>query len=216
MSKVIILYIGNKNYSSWSLRAWLTLKLTHLPFEEVQIPLYTDSSKIELLKVSPSGKVPCLHDGNIIVWDTLAIVEYLHEKFPEKILYPLDPLLRSIARSSIAEMHSSFFDLRTECPMNIRRNQQKNISQNTLEDLKRIFSIWDHCKKMSGNKNFLLGNFSIVDAFFAPIVSRIVSYKLPQNNHEEYIETIFNHEYFQEWKKDAMKEKWIISSAEVE
>lgn len=207
----LTLYIGNKNYSSWSMRAWLVLKLANIDFKEIKIELFSN----EVLKISPSGKVPCLHDGKLKIWDTVAIIEYLNEKFPTQNLYPKEISLRNIARSCIAEMHSSFMSLRSECPMNIKKNVSKNISKNAEDDLNRIYEIWDFCIEASGSNEYLMGNFSAVDAFFAPIVSRIISYGLKQYKHEKYIEKIFNHKYFQEWRNDAIKETSVIKCLEV-
>lgn len=158
----LTLYIGNKNYSSWSMRGWLLLKLAQADFKEVKFQLFTDVYSQEILKYSPSGKVPCLHDGDLMIWDTVAITEYLYEKFTDSKIYPADTFLRSIARSCIAEMHSGFIDLQSECPMNIKRIKAKNISQNASQDLKRIYQIWDFCKKASDNKQYLLDRKSVV------------------------------------------------------
>jgi glutathione S-transferase len=211
----LTLYIGNKNYSSWSMRGWLLLKLAQADFKEVKFQLFTDVYSQEILKYSPSGKVPCLHDGDLMIWDTVAITEYLYEKFTDSKIYPADTFLRSIARSCIAEMHSGFIDLRSECPMNIKRIKAKNISQNASQDLKRIYQIWDFCKKVSGNKQYLLGDFGAIDAFFAPIVSRILSYGLEHSNHEDYIDAISNHAFFKEWRDEAIKETSVINDVEL-
>jgi glutathione S-transferase len=207
----LTLYIGNKNYSSWSMRAWMALKFANIDFKEEKIELFSD----EVSKISPSGKVPCLYDDKLKIWDTVAIIEYLNEKFPKKNFYPEDSALRSTARSCIAEMHSGFLNLRSECPMNIKRNKAKNISADAKNDLNRIYQIWDFCKELSGSNKFLLGEFSVIDAFFAPIISRIISYRLKQYKYEEYINKIFNHKYFQEWQNDAIKETSIIKCLEV-
>lgn len=211
----LTLYIGNKNYSSWSMRAWLLMKLVEVDFKEGKFELFTDAYYQEIVRYSPSGKVPCLHDGDLMVWDTMAIMEYLYEKFPNSSIYPTDTYLRSVARSCIAEMHSGFMNLRSECPLNIRRNKTKNISRNASNDLMRIYQIWDYCKRISGNNKYLLGDFGGIDVFFAPIVSRIISYGLEYANHEEYLNYISNHKYFKEWRDAATKETSIIDFVDV-
>lgn len=205
------LYIGNKNYSSWSFRGWLALKLAKIKFEEILIPLFQDNSRTELTKISPSGKVPCLHHNGVIIWDSLAIIEYVNEITP---IYPQDKKLRSIARSAICQMHSGFTNLRSQCPMSMRKNKAKDISEGTKQDLQEIYQLWDFCKKQSGNGDFLLGDFSAIDVFFAPVVSRILSYQLDKAGHEQYINKIVAHEYYQEWQNAALQEQWNIAKTD--
>ena len=213
--KKLILYIGNKNYSSWSFRGWAALKLSGVDCNEIITPLYTLQSTQEISKFSPTGKVPCLQHGDLIVWDTIAIIEYLNEIFPNIGLYPKNQTLRSIARSCIAEIHSGFLSLRSECPMNIKRNKFNNISKEASNDLKRIYEIFDYCKNHSSSNSFLLGDFGAIDIFLTPIISRIVSYDMDQEKHSEYISEILNHKFFKEWEKEAKKETWIIEHAEI-
>ncbi len=182
------LYIGNKNYSSWSMRPWVLLTQAGIPFDEV--PLRFDSFeadsqfKATLARVSPTGRVPLLVDEGFAVWDTLAIVEYLAEKFPEKSLWPADRLARARARSVVAEMHSGFTALRSHCGMNIEASLpeagQKILREHpgVQADLDRLVQMWSELLATHGGP-MLFGAFSIADAFFAPVVSRLITYALP-------------------------------------
>lgn len=210
----MILYIGNKNYSSWSMRSYLTMKHSGLKFEEILVPLYTDDTKTMLNDKSPTKKVPALHRNGNIVWDSLAICEYINELAPNANLWPQDSKLRAVARSICCEMHSSFFSLRNECPMNMKRGKHKKLSQSALEDIKRISEIWSYCRKISGSTQYLFQDFTIADAFFAPIISRIVSYQINIEEHNDYIKTICDNEFYQEWYNEALNEKWILSDVD--
>jgi glutathione S-transferase len=172
----VILYLGSKNYSSWSLRAWLALKHTGLPFEEVVIPLDQPTSKSEIARHSPSGRVPALADGDFVVWDSLAICEYLAERYPP--LWPEERAVRALARSVSCEMHSGFQALRQHLPMNARRSSpgvQRTDEVNA--DIARISAIWRQCREAHGAGGpFLFGRFSIADCMYAPVVSRFATY----------------------------------------
>ncbi len=145
------LVIGNKNYSSWSLRPWLVLRHFRIPFTECRIPLYQDESKAALLEHSPSGRAPVLHDGTTTVWDSLAIIEYLAEKHADKDIWPVDRKARAIARSISAEMHSGFEALRTHLPMNCRaRGRIRALTEEAERDVMRVQEIWSSCRKESG------------------------------------------------------------------
>ena len=174
----LTLVIGNKNYSSWSLRPWLVLRQAGIPFEEVRIPLYRPGAEAELAKWSPSGKVPALHDGNIRVWDSLAICETLAERFPEQGLWPADAAARAAARSVSAEMHAGFGALRERMSMNIRaRYPGKGRTPECLADIERILAIWTDCRARFGQGgDFLFGRFGIADAMYAPVVLRFQTY----------------------------------------
>ncbi|MFZ2124424.1 MAG: glutathione S-transferase family protein [Rhodoferax sp.] len=182
------LYIGNKNYSSWSMRAWVLLTQAGIPFDEVMLRFdaFTPDSqfKTALRKVSPSGKVPVLLDGELAVWDTLAIAEYLAEQFPEKALWPHDKAARARARSLCAEMHSGFTGLRTHCPMNIEASLPEagalvwRDQPAVRADVARLIAMWRQCLDAHGGP-LLFGDFSVADAFYAPICMRLRTYALP-------------------------------------
>jgi glutathione S-transferase len=182
------LYIGNKNYSSWSMRSWVLLTQSGIPFEEVMVRFdaFTPDSqfKARLQAVSPTGKVPVLVDGDLVVWDTLAIAEYVAEQFPEKALWPRDKAARARARSLCAEMHSGFTGLRSYCPMNIEASLPEAGAlvwrdQPTVRaDVARLVSMWQQCLQTSGGP-LLFGDFCVADATFAPICARLVTYALP-------------------------------------
>ena len=182
------LYIGNKNYSSWSLRPWVLLKQADIAFEEVMVRFDSFDAKSQfkqaLLSLSPTGKVPLLRDGELNIWDTLAIVEYLAEKFPDKHLWPQDPAARAQARSVCAEMHAGFTALRNHCPMNIEAHLP-DIGQliwrdqaAVRTDVARLVALWDDLLHRQGGP-LLMGKFSIVDAYFAPVCMRVKTYALP-------------------------------------
>ena len=174
----LTLIIGNKNYSSWSLRPWLLLRQAGIPFDEVRIPLYAPGSTEALAAWSPSGKVPALHDGDLRVWDSLAICEYLNERFPDKQLWPADAAARAVARSVSAEMHAGFSALREHMSMNIRaRRPGQGRTPECLADVARILAIWTECRaRFGGGGNFLFGRFCIADAMYAPVVLRFQTY----------------------------------------
>jgi glutathione S-transferase len=169
-----VLVIGNKAYSSWSLRPWLLMKQAGIAFEEIRLSLYEDGAKQKLLQYSPAGKVPVLKDGALTIWDSLAICEYLAEKHPEKQLWPAQGGARAHARSISAEMHSGFTNLRSQMPMNVRREiPGRARTLEVVADAARIETIWNECRRRHGaNGPFLFGAFSIADAMYAPVVSR--------------------------------------------
>ncbi|MCK9193169.1 MAG: glutathione S-transferase family protein, partial [Nevskia sp.] len=172
------LVIGNKNYSSWSLRPWLALKVAEIPFEEILIPLYQADSKARQLAFSPAGKVPILVDGAVTIWDSLAILEYVAEQYPDRGLWPRAIAARAHARSVSAEMHAGFAALRTAMPMNCRATLAgKGHTPEALADIARIAAIWGDCRARYGNDGpFLFGAFSNADAFYAPVVTRFLTY----------------------------------------
>ena len=172
------LIIGNKNYSSWSLRPWLLMRTANIDFDEELVWLYRDDSKAKLLAHSPAGKVPTLVDGEVTVWDSLAIAEYLAEKYPDRGIWPADSVARARARSVCAEMHSGFAALRSRMPMNIRgRHPGCGRTPETLADIARITAIWEDCRAHFGADGpFLFGDFCTADAFYAPVVTRLVTY----------------------------------------
>jgi glutathione S-transferase len=182
------LYIGNKNYSSWSMRPWVLMRQAGITFDEVMVRFdaFTPDSqfKAALKPVSPTGKVPVLVDGDLVVWDTLAIAEYLAEQFPAKQLWPQDKVARAMARSLCAEMHSGFTGLRNACPMNIEADLALSgalvwrDNAAVRVDVARLVTMWRECLTRHGGA-MLFGNFSIADAYFAPICTRLVTYALP-------------------------------------
>ncbi|HEX8233220.1 MAG TPA: glutathione S-transferase family protein [Caulobacteraceae bacterium] len=169
------LIIGTKRWSSWSLRAWLAMKRTGAAFTETLVPLYEREVQPELARHSPSKLVPVLKDGELTVWDSLAICEYLHEQFPQARLWPQDAALRAIGRSAAAEMHSGFQALRQECPMDLQVRTKAALSEKTQADVRRLVGLWSELLARSGGP-FLLGDWSIADAFYTPVATRFRSY----------------------------------------
>jgi glutathione S-transferase len=215
----LTIYMGNRNYASWSLRAWLALKATGAAFEEVVIPILVPGSKETLLKYSPSGKVPALHHGDIVVWDSLAICGYLGDIFPEAGLWPSDPPAKAMARSISAEMHSSFMALRREFPMNIRSSfPGREIRAEAQADINRVMAIWRQCRNRYGEKNggdFLFGPFTIADAMYAPVVTRFRSYKFDlEREAAAYCDAITALPAMQEWAAAARNEPMVIDRYE--
>jgi glutathione S-transferase len=205
----VTLVIGNKNYSSWSLRPWLVLRQAGISFGEVRIPLYTPESATELAKWSPSGKVPALHDGGIVVWDSLAICEYLNERFPDKQLWPRDAAVRAVARSISAEMHSGFSALRQHMSMNIRaRYPGKGRTAESLADVDRIVAIWTDCRaRFGGGGDFLFGRFGIADAMYAPVVLRFQTYGVAlKDAAKDYADAVLALPALKAWVADAVAE----------
>ena len=201
------LVIGNKNYSSWSLRPWLAMKVAGIPFAEHRIPLYGPGSKDQILVYSPAGKVPCLADGDLRVWDSLSICEYLAEKHPG--LWPQDPAARALARSVSAEMHSGFANLRAKMSMNIRKRYPGlGRTPESMADVARIVSLWSDCRARYGKGGpFLFGAFSIADAMYAPVVLRFRTYEveLPADC-RAYSDAVLALPAMQDWIAAAMAE----------
>ena len=211
------LIIGNKNYSSWSLRPWLLLRHLNLPFEEVWISFTSAEFKARALEYSPSGKVPVLVDGDITIWDSFAIFEYLAERHPELNLWPQDAAERALARSISAEMHSGFMNLRNLMPMNCRKRfSGKGHTPEALQDIARIISIWQDCRaKHAASGPFLFGRFTIADAMYAPVVLRFRTYVvgLPAES-QAYADAILALPAMQEWLAAAAAEGQTIASFE--
>ena len=196
------LVIGNKNYSSWSLRPWIAMKELGITFEEKRIPLYGPGSREEILKASPSGKVPCLVDGEVKVWDSLAILEYLAEKYPR--LWPADEEGRARARSISAEMHSGFSALRTHMSMNVRKRYPgRGRTPEVLADVDRIKSIWEQAKGP-----FLFGSFTAADAMYAPVVLRFRTYQVDLC--PAYMKAVLGLPGMKEWIASAESERESI------
>jgi glutathione S-transferase len=202
---VITLVMGNKNYSSWSIRPWLALKHAGIPFEEIVIPLDRPETTAAIAKHSPSGRVPCLLDGDITVWDSLAICEYAAEHHPA--LWPADRAARAKARSVAAEMHSGFAALRTAYPMNIRASKPKAPTPEVAADIKRIRAVWRDCLTTGGP--FLFGAFSIADCMYAPVVTRFRTYGVTLDGPEAaYADAVWEHPAMVELRGAAAEEPW--------
>jgi len=201
------LYIGNKNYSSWSLRPWVLMKTAGIPFREERIPLYQEGSHERVLAKSPSGRVPCLHDGERVVWDSLAIAEYLAERHPG--LWPADAIARAWARSVSAEMHSGFARLRDEFGMNVRLRWKRSPSPEVAAEIARIVALWREGRERFGRGGaFLCGAFGIVDAFWCPVAFRFQTYGVALDGAaDSYLNTLLALPAMQEWAADSVQEK---------
>ena len=212
------LVIGNKNYSSWSMRPWLVLRANEIAFEEILIPLYTGAAdKQRILDVTCSGKVPVLIDGDITVWDSLAIIEHVAEKFPEKRLWPEDQSQRALARSISAEMHAGFAALRSKCGMNLHRPiRTVELSADARGDIARVQDIWTECRERSGRSGpFLFGAFGAADAMFAPVVHRFRTYAIAVRPVvQRYMDTMMALPAFQEWTRGGLAETLVIEKFE--
>ncbi len=208
------LIIGNKNYSSWSLRPWLAAREAGLSFEEIRIPLFIPGSRERILAHSPSGKVPCLIDHAVTVWDSLAICEYLAEKVPA--LWPQDGAARAVARAVSAEMHSGFAQLRQHMTMNIRKDYHGHGHTPEVDaEIARIVTIWDRARSRFGSANgggdYLFGRFSIADAMFAPVAFRFRTYGVrPEGAAGAYLATLLANPHMREWEAAARAETETI------
>jgi glutathione S-transferase len=212
------LVIGNKNYSSWSMRPWLALRANDIAFEEVFVPLYTDDAdKQRILGFTRSGKVPALIDGDITIWDSLAIIEYAAERFPQARLWPEDRAARAHARSISAEMHSGFMALRNECGMNLHRPVGAvALSAQARADIARIQQIWRECRDRYDKLGpFLFGAFGGADAMFAPVVHRFRTYAIAlEPGAQAYSDTMMRLPAFQQWTRDGLAETLVIAKFE--
>ncbi|KAF3885806.1 MULTISPECIES: glutathione S-transferase family protein [Nostocales] len=214
----LTLVIGNKNYSSWSLRPWLAMRQFGLEFNEIRIPLDTPETAAQMQKYSPTRRVPVLMHGDLTVWDSLAICEYLAEEYPNLHLWPQKKAARAIARCICAEMHSGFPNLRQKMPMNCRsRFPGKGMTSEVLKDIDRINNIWRECRQNFGaGGNMLFGNFTIADAMYAPVVSRFITYGVELDAVcKTYMEAVLALPAMQEWLKAASFETEIIHAEEI-
>src|SRR5437763_12292010 len=214
----LTLVIGNKVFSSWSLRPWFAMTAVGLPFEEIVIPLDKPDTERQIAEHSKAGRVPVLYHGKLKIWDSLAILEYLAETFPEKRLWPQGQAARAIARAVSNEMHSGFSALRNECAMNLRRPRMPvQVSDAANADAARIETIWRDCREKYGKAGrYLFGRFSIADAMFAPVVTRFDTYALPAGDHARaYMKTILETKTFRSWKESALKETFDLPQTEV-
>ena len=213
------LVIGNKNYSSWSMRPWLALRAGNIAFEEVFIPLYTDNKadKERILSFTRSGKVPALIDGDITVWDSLAIIEYAAERFPQAKLWPEDRATRAHARSISAEMHSGFMAIRSECAMNLHRPVRAvALSDDARANIARVQEIWVDCRKRYGKHGpFLFGSFSGADAMYAPVVYRFRTYAIDvAPEAKAYMDAMLALPAVEEWTRAGLAETLRIERIE--
>ncbi|MBL8590922.1 MAG: glutathione S-transferase family protein [Methylobacteriaceae bacterium] len=217
MARPLKLIIANKAYSSWSVRPWLALAQLGIPFEEVVIPLDLPTTRKAILKHSPSGRCPALVDGDLTVWDSLAMLEYVAEKYPKKAIWPKTRAARAMARSLCAEMHAGFQSLRRECPMNLRRPVRAiALSDEAKADAARIEAMWAGARKAHGKGGpFLFGRFCAADAYFAPVVNRLHVYDVAVSKASRaYMDAVMATSAFRALVDDAMKEKWFIDHYE--
>ncbi|MES9969235.1 MAG: glutathione S-transferase family protein [Candidatus Thiodiazotropha sp.] len=214
----LTLVIGNKNYSSWSLRPWIFLRQNKLKFEEKRIPLFTETTERELAEYNSDYKVPVLIDDDLTIWDSLSILEYVSEVYLNGKGWPYDRRARAVARSVSAEMHSSFMNIRNELPMNCRReNDTISISQEAEREIDRIKSVWVKCRREFGfTGQWLFGEYSIADAMFAPIVLRFISYNVSLIGvAKEYVDSVMQQPGINEWLEAANHETEIIQAYEL-
>jgi glutathione S-transferase len=211
------LVIANKAYSSWSLRPWILLAHFKIPFEDVVIPLDKPDTRANILKYAPNGKCPSLHDGRIAVWESLAIIDYVAEAFPEKAIWPRGKAARAHARSLAAEMHAGFAALRQTCPTNFRRKPKAiAVGDDARADIARIEAAWAHARETFGAAGpFLFGRFSAADAMFAPVVNRFHAYDIPvAKATRAYMEAIMGLPAWTAWIAGAEAEPWRIDRYE--
>jgi glutathione S-transferase len=207
------LIIGNKNYSSWSFRPWIAMTVKGIAFDEQVIPLYEPGSREQVLKYSPAGKVPVLLDGDKAIWESLAILEYLAEKFPRAQLWPAEPAARAHARSVANEMHGGFQALRKHCPMNMwLPPKPRPQAEDVLADVRRIDALWSDCRVRFGEGGaFLFGDFGAADAMYAPVVARLHSYGLAVGEHSHaYMQAVMALPAWSAWRDAALQEPWVM------
>lgn len=204
----LTLVIGNKNYSSWSMRPWVAMTAFGIPFNEVRVLLDKPDTASRIAEYSAAGRVPVLLAGDITIWDSLAICEYLAEQFPEKNMWPQDVAARAMARSISAEMHAGFVDLRSAMSMNIRKYLPGyGRTPGAQGDIGRICEIWEDCLSRFGHRQFLFGEFSIADAFFAPVVMRFRTYAVPLAPAlQAYCDRVTAHPAVARWISEALAE----------
>ena len=213
----LTLYIANKNYSSWSFRPWIMLKVRDIPFKEVLIPFDDAAGNPKFREISPTGKVPILRHGDLCVWESLAIIEHVADFFPEMHLWPEDLEERAIARSISTEMATGFFALRNACPMNIRRKPASIETNDELRaDVARIEDIWSSRLERSGGPFLFGAAFTTADAMYTPVVNRFDVYELTDKPEARaYMEALKALPAWQEWEQAAREETWTVPSDEV-
>lgn len=213
------LVIGNKVYSSWSMRPWIVMRAHAIAFEETVVPLRDTSTRDRILVHSPSGKVPCLLDGDVTVWESLAIMEYLAERFPARAIWPRDAKARAHARAIAAEMHAGFHKLRAECPMVItKRFQPRQRSPEVMADVARVTAVWREARERFGAQAkgadagpFLYGSFTAADGMYAPVVTRLNTYSIDVDPvSSAYMAALTSSPAYRDWLADAVAEPWIL------
>jgi glutathione S-transferase len=213
------LIIGNKNYSSWSMRPWIALKVAGIPFDEQVVPLDTPEFKATVGGISPAGKVPVLADDGVKVWESLAILEYLAERFPAADLWPQEAAARAHARAISAEMHAGFQPLRAACPMNMWRPVKAlELKPEVAASVARIDAMWTDCRARFGAGGpFLFGKFTAADAMYAPVVSRFHTYAIAVGPEARgYMAAIMALPAWQEWRAAALRETWLLAEDEID
>jgi glutathione S-transferase len=215
----LTLIIGNKNYSSWSFRPWIAMKSAGIPFNEVVISLDAPDFKARLAAHSGTGKVPVLVDGAVNVWESLAILEYLAEKFPDRALWPDRPAARAHARVVASEMHAGFVPLRRHCPMNMARPVLKrDLPDEVAANVRRIDALWSDCRTRFGTGGpFLFGSFGAADAMYAPVVARFHTYAVTVGAASKaYMAAVMALPAWAEWHSAALQEPWVLAEDEVD
>jgi glutathione S-transferase len=215
------LYIGNKNYSSWSMRPWLVLRAFDVPFEEVLVPLDTPEFAEKIAEISGAGRVPVLVDGAVVVWESLAIIEYIAERHSGLDIWPRDVAARAHARAAACEMHAGFGSLRNACPMNLAKTYAKSDrGSDVASDVARIVSLWRSARDTFGkatDQPFLYGAFCAADAMYAPVVARFVSYQLTDDAVATgYMRSVTSHAAYAEWRQAGLREPWVLEMDEVD
>jgi glutathione S-transferase len=216
------LIIGNRAYSSWSMRGWLACKQSNEEFEELVVPMFDADwdKRREGDEFAPSlGKVPILWDGEIVVWDSLAIVEFLADRYGADLYWPEDEIARAMARSMSAEMHSGFSNLRRELPMNVRKSfAPRELSEPVREEIDRIMQLWAQARaRFGGTGEFLFGDWCAADIMYAPVVTRFITYGVPVPNFAAvYMKAVLSHPHVNEWIDKAQDEPWVIEQYEVD
>jgi len=215
----LTLVIGNKNYSSWSFRPWIAMKVARIPFEETVISLDASDFKPRLLAISGTGKVPTLVDGDVKVWESLAILEYLAERYPDARLWPADPAARAAARAIAAEMHAGFVPLRRHLPMNLARPvMRRELPAEVQANVRRIDAMWTDCRTRYGADGaFLFGAFGAADAMYAPVVARFHTYAVEVGAvARAYMQAMMALPAWSEWRTAALAEPWLLAEDEVD